>query len=153
MTMPSKGSDELTRPQSTIGYFRTSDSGGVSQAAAKSAEFDLRGPEEARAPEFVAAMARANVATLKHFDGVVEQHAAALPRYFDRISTLMQGAKKGRTGRTLASYPFTGELVLLLAYPERFDVGYLNEVGWDVDIVEPTFRATQQTLADTMEKT
>ncbi|MBN3754216.1 hypothetical protein G3N95_14790 [Paraburkholderia sp. Tr-20389] len=148
MTMQSKDTDELMTPQSAIDYFRTSDGGGVLQAAAKNAEFDLREPEEARAPEFVAAMARANVTTLKQFDEVIEQHAAVLPRYFDHISTLTQNAKKGRT---LASYPFMGELVLLLAYPERFDVGYLTEVGWDADIVELTFRAAQATRVDTME--
>ncbi|WP_185641274.1 hypothetical protein [Burkholderia stagnalis] len=142
MDQKSENREDSMTVESVIEHFQISHTGGVLRSAANNADFDLRVSESERASQFLAAMARANVTSLKRFDQVVEKHAAALPQYFGRISDLARNAKRGRT---LAAYSFLGELVLLLEYPDLFDVTYLTEAGWHKDIVELVLRAVQTT--------
>ncbi|WP_186160941.1 hypothetical protein [Burkholderia gladioli] len=127
-------------PAAVVEHFRTSKGGGVLQAAAKRADFDLRGRADERAEEFLAAMAHVGLTTLTQFDEVLDQYATVLPTYFEHIERRVKSAKKGETR---ASYPFMGELVLVLAYPERFDVAYLTRSRWSEDVVELVLRAAQ----------
>ncbi|HEV2717269.1 MAG TPA: hypothetical protein VGU64_18525 [Terriglobales bacterium] len=127
-------------PRSVIEYFRTSHKGDVLRAAANTAAFDLRVPEDECVTRFIAALAHARVPTLERFDEIFKQHTAVLPQYFKHIDDLIHNAKKGRTR---ASYSFLGELILVLEYPEHFDVVYLTESGWDSDIAELVLQATR----------
>jgi len=139
---PSEGCEGSMTVASVVEHFRVSKTGGVLQAAANRADFDLRAPGDERASEFLAAMEHAGVANLKRFDELVEQYAVVLRQYFDRITDLIRTRQKGRQ---LAAFSFLGELVLLLAYPDRFDVTYLTEAGWDSDVIELVMRAVRET--------
>lgn len=125
-----------------VEHFRVSKAGGVLQAAAVRADFDLRTPADERAAEFLAAMEHVGVATLERFDELVEQYAAELRRFFERITDLI---RIGKRGKQVAAYSFLGELVLLLAFPDRFDVTYLTDAGWHADVVELVMRAARET--------